>query len=590
MTKTLVMYVTKECFEIVVVKCAAMACVYLLGIVFVCGCEPTNKHEPSTHRTVETTHEKQSNDSEYSFTDIAEQQGIQIVSKTGSDKGFYSIVESLGSGIAVLDYDQDGDVDVFALRGGSFNREGMPVGLPAVLLENTNGTFQDVTDDAAIRGPSFYPHGICVFDYEGDGFPDIFVTGFFGCSLFSNQQNKQFRVIDAETLGIAEDTFFTSSASGDFNADGIADLFLTTYVDWSPENNPPCMVQGQVDVCPPGQFAGLPDRVYLGTQSGRFREAHDRFRPSLSGKGLGVIAADFDLDGDTDVYVANDTTLNALYENNNNEGFTEVGLPSGVSIGLSGLADGSMGVDSADVDMDGLPDLWVANYEEESFALYRNMRGLIFQNVSLPMKIGLLERKYVGFGTSFLDIDCDGYEDIFCTNGHVLLAPKGAPRRQKALLLHNQEGKYFVNVAGSSGHYFSESHIGRGAAVADLDGDGDQDIVVSHADEPIAILLNDARPEAVIRIRLTGSQSHRDAVGAFATLETSKRRLLRLVKGGGSYLSANEKTLTFCLDEDEDPKSLSVAWPSGHNNVYAVPAVKGFFEAREGNKSLIRLQ
>ena len=155
---------------------------------------------------------------------------------------------------------------------------------------------------------------------------------------------------------------------------------------------------------------------------------------------------------------------------------------------------------------------------------------------------------------------------------------------------HNEKGKYFVDVASSSGLYFSESHTGRGAAVADLDGDGDQDIVVSHADEPIAILLNDARPEAVIRVKLVGSQSHRDAVGAFATLETSRRKLLRLVKGGGSYLSANEKTLTFCLGEDEHPKSLSVAWPSGHKNVYTVPAMKSFFEAREGHKNLIRLQ
>ncbi len=584
------MYSTKEHSESVVVEGASRVGTCILIVMLVCGCESTANHESSTEKRPSTTHETESHDSEYSFTNIAEQQDLHVVSKTGSDKGRYSIVESLGSGIAVLDYDQDGDADVFALRGGTFTHEGKPVGLPAVLLENTNGTFQDVTEEAAIRGPDFYPHGICVFDHEGDGFPDILVTGFFGCWLYSNQKNKQFRRIDPETLGIDQETFYSSAASGDFNADGIADLFLATYVDWSAENNPPCTVQGQLDICPPGQFEGLPDQVYLGTKSGRFRSANNNFQPSLTGKGLGVIAADFDLDGDTDVYVANDTTPNALYENNENEGFTEVGLLSGVSIGLSGLADGSMGVDSADVDMDGLPDLWVANYEDESFALYRNMRKLIFQNVSLPMKIGLLRRRYVGFGTAFLDINFDGYEDIFCTNGHVLLAPKGAPRRQKALLLHNEKGKYFVDVASSSGRYFSESHTGRGAAVADLDGDGDQDIVVSHADEPIAILLNDARPEAVIRVKLVGSQSHRDAVGAFATLETSRRKLLRLVKGGGSYLSANEKTLTFCLGEDEHPKSLSVAWPSGHKNVYTVPAVKNFFEAREGHKNLIRLQ
>ena len=521
------------------------------------------------------------------FSELASELTSTVIARTGTGSPRNTILESLGSGVAVLDYDRDGDGDVFVLGGGSFDSSGEPIGLGPTLLENDGqGGFTDATAAAAIEPPDFYSHSVCVFDWDGDDLPDMLVTGFRGCLLYHNQRDGRFTAITATELGIIADTWFTSAASADFNADGLVDLYLATYVDWSPANDPPCLISGRRDVCPPAQFNALPDRIYLGTKDGVFKLATGPFRPSLSGKGLGVIAADFDLDGDTDIYVANDTTPNALYENHRNERLVEVGLYSGTSLGLTGAADGSMGVDAADTDGDGLPDLWVTNFERESFGLYRNAGDLLFQNVSLPTGIGRLARSYVGFGTAFLDLDANGFEDLFATNGHVMFQPRNAPRKQQPILLHNESGTRFRNIAATAGHYFSAAHTGRGTAIGDLDGDGDQDLAITHADEPLALLRNDGQPARVLRLRLVGTTSHRDAVGAIATLQTSKRQLIRLVKGGGSYLSASEKTICFLLPAAEQPKTLAIRWPAGSRSEYAISPDGGFFTATEGEDAL----
>ena len=522
-----------------------------------------------------------------SFTELAPAVMSKVVPRTGTGTPRYTILESLGSGVGMLDYDQDGDVDIFVLGGGTFAKDGQPVGLAPRLIRNDGQKrFTDATDAAGFQAPQFYSHGVCVFDWDQDGFPDILMTGFEGCLLYHNQRDGRFATVSAAEIGIAADEWFTSAASGDFNGDGIVDLYLVTYVDWTPAKDPPCTVQGRRDICPPAQFNALPDRIYLGTKAGTFQLADGPFRPSLAGKGLGVVAGDFDLDGDTDIYVANDTTPNALYQNESNQGFVEAGLYSGTSLGLTGAPDGSMGVDAADANCDGLPDLWVTNFERESFGLYRNAGGLLFQNVSLPSGIGRLARTYVGFGTAFLDVDADGCEDIFGTNGHVLFHPQNAPRRQPPILLLNRAGKDFLNIADTAGGYFSSVHTGRGAAIGDLDGDGDQDLAITHADEPLVVLQNAGQPGRWVRLRLIGTTSHRDAVGAFVTLQTSSRRLVRLVKGGGSYLSASEKAVCFLLPAAELPETVSIRWPAGTVETISVPAEGGSFMVTEGADTL----
>jgi len=561
----------------------------LVPVVVSLGCGPA---DGPTSPAAQVTSEDAAGFSEagrtgHSFSALAPALTSTVVARTGTGTPRYTILESLGSGVAMLDYDQDGDNDLFVLGGGTFDGDGQPIGLAPTLIRNDGqGRFTDATNVAGAQAPAFYSHGVCVFDWDQDGFPDILVTGFRGCLLYHNQQNGRFATVTATALGIATDAWFTSAASGDFNGDGSVDLFLATYVDWTPDNDPPCTIQGNRDICPPAQFNALPDRIYLGTKSGVFQLAEGLLSPSLPGKGLGVVAGDFDLDGDTDIYVANDTTPNALYQNENNEKFVETGLYSGTSLGLTGVPDGSMGVDAADANGDGLPDLWVTNYERESFGLYRNAGGMLFQNVSLPSGIGRLARTYVGFGTAFLDIDADGFEDIYATNGHVLFNPQNAPRRQLPILLQNRAGKDFQNIADTAGGYFSAPHTGRGAAIGDLDGDGDQDLAVTHADEPMVVLQNDGQPGRWLRLRLVGKKSHRDAVGASVTLQTSSRQLVRLVKGGGSYLSASEKAVCFLLPTAEVPETITIRWPAGAVETISVPAEGGAFTVVEGSDTL----
>jgi hypothetical protein len=295
------------------------------------------------------------------------------------------------------------------------------------------------------------------------------------------------------------------------------------------------------------------------------------------GKGLGVVAADLDQDGDLDYYVANDTTPNFLYRNDGHGHFQEIGLVSGTAFGETGEAEGSMGADVGDFNNDGLPDLWVANFENQSFALYRNEGDCQFQHVSAITGITAVGALYVGFGTSFLDFDLDGDEDLFATNGHVMYYSTNAPLRQKPLLFENLAGRRFVNVADLAGEYTSSPHLGRGVACGDLDRDGAPDLVVSHTNEPVALLRNDSQPVGSwLRIRLVGTSSHRDAVGARVTIVAGGRSFTRQLKGGSSYLSSSANELLFGLVRAKSVDSIRVFWLGGMTQVIDPLPVNSF--------------
>ena len=515
------------------------------------------------------------------FADVTQSSGVTFTYRDGQEAGNYAILESLGGGVALFDYDGDRALDVFLPGGGRFGPNHEILGRPGALFRNPgtsrDGTcqFQEVTALAGVQQAPYYSHGTAVGDYNSDGFPDLLVTGYGGLVLFQNQGDGSF-VERAQAAGLTDSLWSSSAGWGDLNGDGVLDLFVAHYVNWSFENHPFCNgpKQGQREVCPPKKFAGLPDVLYFGLGDGTFRDGSSEaglvnlghpagVSLSDSDKGLGVLLADVDLDGDLDIYVANDTVPKFLYRNKGNGTFDEVAWQSGAALSDSATADGSMGLDIGDFNLDGLPDLWVANYERESLALYRNEGDCQFLHVSRSTGVTAVGALFVSFGTLFLDFDRDGDEDIFVTNGHVIRYPVNAPLKQLPLLFENLGGR-FVNVAPYAGACLAVPHLGRGVAGGDIDNDGDIDLVLSPINEPAAVLVNESlNDNHWLRVRLIGVKSQRDAVGAHVTLTTSTGKQTRQVKGGGSYLSQSDLSCFFGIPKKANIERLSVHWPSG---------------------------
>ncbi|MCY2992604.1 MAG: CRTAC1 family protein [Planctomycetota bacterium] len=505
-------------------------------------------------------------ESKIRFTDKAQAANIHFAYHNGSEAGEYTILESLGGGVALVDYDGDGRLDLFFPGGGRFDPQKSILPLPSLLLRNLGDwQFEVVSDQARVRESTVYSHGVAAGDYDNDGFPDLLVTGYGGLQLFHNQGDGTFREV-GRPASVANDSWNTSAGWADLDGDGNLDLYVTCYVNWSFANHPFCpgAVAGQRDVCSPKRFDPLPDFVYLNNGDGTFRDASVECGLRRDGKGLGVVLGDIDLDGDVDIYVANDTTENFLYINDGHGHFEEAGLLRGVALDESGRPNGSMGVDLGDYDLDGWPDLFVANYENESFGLYRNLGQGNFQPVSRAAGVTSVGDLFVGFGAGFIDVDRDGAEDLIVANGHVVHFSRNSSLRQLPLLLLNDGAGRFIRARLQPDPYFSQPHSGRGMAVGDLDDDGNLDIAISHNNEPVAILRNETvNGNHWLRARLVGRRSNRDAVGARLVLQTSVGNRLRLVKGGGSYLSQSELRVCWGIPAGATAESLSVTWPAG---------------------------
>jgi enediyne biosynthesis protein E4 len=498
------------------------------------------------------------------FDDCASEVGIRFTVRNGEDAGQYAILESLGAGVSLIDVDADGQLDVVIPGGGLFSDEGLPIGVPFGLFRQLdNWIFEDCSQSSMLSVPASFSHGISVADFDSDGFSDLLVTGFRELLLFKNNGDGTFSDV-TDLSQLVPTGWSTGSALADFNGDGIIDVFIINYVDWSPENNPPCSFGGYRDVCSPKHFKAESDSLWLGDGSGRFSLAAGDVGLEAGGKGLAVLAADLDLDGDVDLYVANDTTPNFLYWNDGSGYFEEAGIPSGTALGDLAEADGSMGVAIGDLNRDGLPDLWVANYERQSFALYRNEGSGLFQHVSSVSGITSVGQSYVGFGTVIDDFDLDGDQDIAVANGHVMQHSMNSPVRQRPLLFENEGRLQFRNVAAQAGEYFATDHVGRGVAAGDIDGDGDVDLVVSHSNSPVAVLENRSSSECgVLRVRLVGTSGCRDAIGALVTATAGNVRWQKQVTGGGSYLAASDRTMVFGGWKASASISIRVDWPGG---------------------------
>jgi hypothetical protein len=536
------------------------------------------------------------------FRDGTAESGLKAEYRNGEEPGNYAILQTLGGGVALLDYDGDGLLDVFVTGGGYFKGQEIR-GHPCKLFKNLGGfRFKDVTKEAGLDGPLFYTHGCAAADYDRDGWPDLLVTGYGRLALFHNEPDgkggRRFVEVTGKAGLAGGITWATSAGWADLDGDGYPDLYVCQYVDWSWSKDPHCIgFDGKRrDICGPGHFHALPHRLYHNRGDGTFREVGKAAGLRVAGpekdfgKGLGVLALDVNGDGRPDLYVANDASDKFLYLNRSRPGtirLEEIGLSCGVARDLNGMPNGSMGVAAADYDDSGRPALWVTNYEGELHGLYRNDSRdgqVVFQFSTQAAGIAAIGQAYVGWGTGFFDLDHDGREHLFITNGHPNFYPQaGARREQRPVLLRNVGGGQFKAVTAQGGPYFRQEHNGRGVAFGDLDNDGKIDLVVSHLNGPVTVLRNEAPPQGHwLGVALAG-RDNRDVVGAKLTLEVGGRRLTRFAQGGGSYLSSGDRRHVFGLGAADKVGRLTVAWPGGKEEHWDGLAVDKYCRLAEGS-------
>lgn len=543
----------------------------LIGFcVVVFGCTDRAK-SPSGVDSFSLNGEKSLEQHHIRFTEMAQQSGIDWTARNGEEANFFTILESFGAGCAIEDFDRDEKLDLFLGGGGHFGSDKSILPHPIALYRQiSDWNYEAVTDAAGLSPIHRYHHGLWTVDMDEDGFADLLITGWGGLQLFRNMGDGTFSDVTPSS-GLTDPLWSLAAGWGDLNQDQVLDLFVGHYVDWSFDNDPVCIDKrlGIRNVCDPTVFRGLPCTVFLGNGDGSFRPGNEELGIEGIGKTLGVLIADLNNDNQPDVFVANDTVPNQLFASQSDRRYREVALENGVALGETGASDGSMGVDLGDVTGDGKPDLWVANYENQTFALYRNLGNDIFGHASRAFGVTAVGSAAVGFGTTLLDADGDGFLDIFCTNGHVWAPNSVADRRQLPYLFWNDQGRRLREIAKSSGEYLSTPHLGRGAAMGDLDANGSPDLVVVHTNEPVAVLRNEVKIENWLAIRLVGRHSTRSAVGAWVKIFTGEREQTGYVKGGGSYLSTSDRSLLFGLGKSTQVDRLEVHWPTGQTTSLA---------------------
>ena len=536
------------------------------------------------------------------FEDITKKTGIDFTYRNGEEAGNFAIIESVGGGIALFDFDNDGRLDIFVPGGGYY--EGKKVlGNPCKLYRNLGDMkFEDVSAKVGLTGPFPFTHGAAAFDYDNDGWLDLLLTGYNRLMLFHNEPDGQGgrKFVDVTTKAGLTDTRWSSAAAwGDLDGDGYPEIYVSHYGDWGFDTNHPtdCTYDGTTrDVCQPRRFKPLPHSLYKNNKDGTFTDISEAMKLRKDGKGLGVLFVDLNHDGRPDIYVANDTDDNYLYINRGKPGelkLEEVGLGAGVARDDRGIADGSMGIDAADFDRTGRASLIVTNYEGELPALYRNQtagNGERFGYATLSTGLAAVGGVYVSWGTGFFDIQHRGWEDLLIVSGHAIRFPTKIDRRQKPLLMRNDKGRFAV-ITKEGGSYFLAPHNARGAAFGDLDNDGKTDIVISHLNEPVTILRNIAPTEGRhwVGVQMVG-EKNRDVVGARVVVETASGKQVRFAKGGASFASTNDTRQVIGLATDTKIDKVTVYWPSGKSQEFAGVQPDGYWRLTENAEKPTKIE
>lgn len=582
----------------------ALTTLPLIGLFLLTGCQNTFEeptHEPqgtsaptqSQSDRSKLNKQQQSPSSQHSairFRALPADQFPEVVPDNGARHGYATILESLGSGGAAVDFDRDGWPDVIVAGGGDFSGREC-VGKPVFVLRNLQTTFENTTRLSGIGTTRYYHHGICVADFDQDGFEDVFVTGFGGMQLFCNLGDGTFTESTAAT-NLVPDGWSASAAWGDFNHDGNLDVFVAGYVDWSFENDPACFAADKItrDNCSPKIFEPLPDTLLISRGDGTFIEQSTAFNVRTDGKALGVLAADLDADGFLDVYVGNDVMMNFLYRNDGGTSFVDWSLLSGAAGSRRGSPDASMGVDIVDFNGDGRFDIWAANFEMESFALYQNLGDMQFRHVSDLTGVSAIGGHYVGWGTAFIDLDLDGDSDTVVCNGNVVQHPKHSPTLQKMVVLENINGEYFEEVTAQAGVVFTKPQHGRGLAWTDWNRDGKVDLVTTPTHSPAQLLENNSVVTGhSLTVQLVGTNSTRQPIGTTVTLVTSAGTQTKQLIGGGSYASTSLAELHFGMSQHSVARELRIRWPDNSQQTVPIADQTQRIAVIQGRKSPVAL-
>jgi enediyne biosynthesis protein E4 len=524
------------------------------------------------------------------FTDVTQEAGIRFRHNNGAFGKKY-LPETNGSGCAFIDYDNDDWQDVILINSMDFEEAPKKRrSFMALYHNNQNGTFTDVTANSGLA-KQMYGQGVAVGDYDNDGWDDLFVTALGQSRLFRNLGNGKFADLTAKAGLVGPPYFSSSAAFVDYDKDGRLDLYLCNYVEWSPETDEFCALDGtNKSYCTPEKYNGQNSRLYRNA-GGKFIDVTEKagMIEDPPGKSLGVTILDYNRDGWPDIFVANDTQPNRLWKNNGNGTFIDEAITAGVAFSEEGKARGGMGTDAADIDGSGNPSIIVGNFSNEMLAIFRNQGQGLFIDEAPSSNVGRDTLLSLTFATFFFDYDLDGLPDIFMANGHVAddinkVQPK-ITYAQRPQIFRNEGKRKFIEVSRKAGKPFARAIVARGAAYGDYDNDGDQDILVTTNGGPAYLLRNDGgNQNRFVKFRTIGVKSNRDGIGAKITVyPVGGAKQWQMVRSGSSYCSQSELTVTFGLGVVERIERVDIEWPSGRVDKLANVAINQLHIVKEGS-------